>query len=309
MEEKNLNANETEEVVQPQSGAEEIEESAAPQTVDVDDMTDDEFEDYLSKLAQDEKISAPEVKPSEASDEEQSAAESGGSEDNSDEKGTAKPAGADDKTQPFKTFQSQEEYQSEIDRIVSKRYGELRQKNRGELEMLDRLKTQARNFYTDAADDDAAVAELIADLQQQNADRQGIGIEEYKQNMQQAEDAKRFRDQQSLEAQQQARITEIQNRWRAESESLKKIVPTFDFQKALENKTFYDAISAGESVHMAYMMANKQAEAQKPQPPARKPIAQVAQQKGGMAGKTHVNVDNMTDEEFDEYISRQMDEE
>lgn len=304
MNNENLNANETEDAVQPQDGEEVTEEVAAPQEVDVESMSDEQFESYINS-AQNGAVSHTNTDAADSSDREQSAAAE--NEDNPDIEGEAEPA---DEAKPFMVFDTQEAYQGEIDRIVSKRYGDLVKKNREELDTLSRLKAQARNFYQDAADDDAAVLALLEDLQEQCAQRQGISLEAYKRHSQDTIDAERYRAEIAKRESEQAQIAQIHNRWRLESESLKSIVPAFDFEKALDNKTFYDCIAAGKSVAEAYMAAsvqekNAEGKAEKPET-KRKPIKQVGNQRGGMAGNVQFDPAKLSDDEFDRYIEKRM---
>lgn len=281
---------ENEEIAAPQSG-EGREDVAAPQGADIDAMTDDEFEEHLRKLAQGETVRGAAERPSEA-------------ESKPENEGTAKPA--EEQGKPFKQFMTQQEYQGEIDRIVSKRFGELQRKNRESLDLLGQITIQARNFYGDAGDDTAAVNALIRDLTSQNANNRGIEEQEYNRQTQDAADARRYREIEQQRRHEQEKVDEIKRQWQNDSEKLRGIVSDFDFMKAMENKRFNDAILSGKSVFEAYMIANRQP-AQKPQAnntKPGKPIMQVAQGRGNAPGEVHPDIDKMTDEEFDAYMRR-----
>ena len=284
---------ENEDVVQPQSGEYEETaapqssdngEAAAPQAVDVDAMTDDEFAEYI-KSAQNGTIDR---QPAQEQPEQV--------EEEPDNKGVAEP-----EAKPFKQFMTQEEYQGEIDRIVSKRYNDVVKKNKQSLDLFDRLKLQARNFYGDAADDTAAVEALIGDLTSQNADRRGVETEEYNRQTQDAEDARRWREQQAAASEQEQRQNAQRERLERDIEDVRRIVPAFDFNKAMQNETFRKAIMDGASVQTAYMIAN-QPKAQKPK---RQPIKQVGMQ-SGVSGRTDYDPSKLPPDEFRAYIQRQM---
>lgn len=305
---ENLNANETPEAVQPAAGAEDAEVSteaaAEPQPRNVEEMSAEEFAEYIQS-AQDGTLS--EVQAERTDDKEpQAAAENtdeGSDAAEGEEQGTAEPA---QETQFFKTFSTQEEYQSEIDRIVSKRYGDLARKNRESLDALDSVKDLAVSYY--GGDGDSALKALIADLKEQSAEKAGVSAEEFDSRMRDTVDARRYREQMKEQETQQAQVNDIRERWNRESADLKAVVPDFDFGKAMQNKTFYDSIVKGMSVATAYMTAQRAAvpEVRKPAKPApaRKPIQQNIGAQRTSLGKVERNIDAMSDAEFSAYIDR-----
>ncbi len=304
-----LNANETPEVVQPAAGAEDevtsTEATAEPQIRNVEEMSDEEFAEYIQS-AQDGTLTS-EVQAERTDDKEPQAAAENSDEDSptaeGEEQGTAEPA---QETQFFRTFSTQEEYQSEIDRIVSKRYGDLARKNRESLDALDSVKDLAVSYY--GGDGDSALKALIADLREQSAEKAGVSAEEFDSRMRDTVDARRYREQMKARETQQAQADEIKRRWERESNELRGIVPDFDFDIAMQNKTFYDSIVHGMSVATAYMTAQRAAapEVKKPAKPApaRKPIQQNIGAQRTSLGKVERNIDAMSDAEFSAYIDR-----
>ena len=299
MEENTLNARSEEisqeEVVQPQynDGAEN-EGVTAPQK-SIDEMSDEEFESYINS-AQNGTLNR-EVQAAQSADDED--ANKGGTENTADdsETGDAGPAGSEE-AKPFRVFSTQEEFQGVIDGII----GERLKKNRESMNTLESLKQHALNFYgTD--DGDTALVQLIEDLQQQNAEKKGVSVEDYKQQSQDSIDAQKYRNEQKQATERDNQIAEIQKRWQRESEDLKAIVPDFDFAKAMQNKAFYENIVNGKSVSTAYLAANKQNTAAVPKP-QRRAIAQNGNMKGGAAGKVEANPASMSDAEFRKYIDR-----
>lgn len=294
MNDNNLNAEVNEEAVRPQydeNGAEDTlvsdEEITEPQKT-VDEMSDEEFLSYINS-AQNGTVperSHSEVQTNDEQDEQ----------DNSDDTGSAEPADAA-KSEPFKVFNTQEEYQGEFDRII----GERLKKSREGMETLEGLKQQALNFYG-ADDGDAALAQLIDDLQAQNAEKKGISVEDYKQQSQDSIDAQKYRNEQNRISDEQRKIADIQSRWQRESEDLKAIIPDFDFAKAMQNKTFYENIVNGTSVPTAYLAANKAAAPAPKQ--QRRAIPQNGNAKGGSAGKVEANPAAMSDADFARYIEK-----
>lgn len=307
MEENNLNA-EAREVVQPGRMGEQLSESETtspqyndgaevtgvtqeevtePQRNNIDEMSDEEFLSYINSA---QNGTVPENQSEVQANDEQ------GKQETSDDTGDAEPADAA-QAEPFKVFNTQEEYQGEFDRII----GERLKKSREGMETLEELKQHALNFYgTDNGD--TALAQLIDDLQQQNAEKKGISVEDYKQQSQDSIDAQKYRNEQSRISDEQQKIADIQSRWQRESEDLKAIIPDFDFAKAMQNKTFYENIVNGTSIPTAYLAANRaDAPTVKQQ---RKAIPQNGNMRGAGAGKVEANPAAMSDADFARYIER-----
>lgn len=296
MNENNLNAELNEEVVQPQDDndaeiTEVIQEEIIEPQKTVDEMSDEEFLSYINS-AQDDNVEVQDIaaRQSEVDTAEQSAAEK-------DDTGDADPADVENK-EPFKVFNTQEEYQSEFDRVI----GERLKKSRESVETLEGLKQQALNFYgTD--DGDTALRQLIDDLQAQNAEKRGVSVEDYDRQTRDSIDAQKYREEQSRISSEQERVAQIQQKWQNESEELKRIVPDFDFAKAMQNQTFYNNIVNGMSVTGAYLAVNQQT-APIEKPKSRKPIQQNGNVKGGNAGRVESNPASMSDADFARYIER-----
>lgn len=293
MNENELNAVQ-EEAVQPQyeNGAEneeinEPQESSQVKTADVEKMSDEEFDSYINSAKNGSPVREVQAKREDSEKKDTSAAE---------KTGAAEPAESENK--PFKVFNTQSEYQSEFDRII----GERLKKNRESMETLEGLKQLSLNFYgTDNGD--TAIGQLMEDLQAQNAEKRGVSVDDYKRQMEDSIDAQRYRDEQQRKASEKQQIADIQSRWQKEAEDLKEIVPDFDFAAAMRNKTFYDSIVNGKSVSNAYLAANRAAPAPAVKQP-RKVIEQNGNMKNAGIGKVTMNVDTMSDDEFEKYIDR-----
>lgn len=310
MEENNLNA-EAREVVQPgrmgeqlsesettspqydENGADDTgvseEEITEPQKA-VDEMSDEEFLSYINSAQHgNAEVQGTATEQSEAETAEDNA-------ESEDDAGDTDPTHVE-KTEPFKVFNTKEDYQSEFNRII----GERLKKSREGMETLEGLKHQALNFYG-AEDGDAAIAQLIEDLNAQNAEKKGVSVEDYKQQSQDSIDAQKYRDEQSRIYDEQRKIADIQSRWQRESKDLKAIIHDFDFAEAMQNKTFYEHIVNGASVSTAYLAANKAAAPAVKQ--QRKAIPQNGNMRGSGAGKVEANPAAMSDADFARYIER-----
>lgn len=286
MDETMMNAMEPE-VVQPESTDNSADSQIAEQSAaavaeprDIENMSDDDFNEYLKQV---QSGNVPEVPKEEPQDEPQP-------ED-------TEPEDTQEEIKPYKVYKTHEEFQQDFDRIM----GERLKKNRESLDLYDKVKLQARNFYGDAADDTAAVNALLADLTNQNADRRGVETDEYNRQIQDAEDARRWREQQRAASEQEQRQNAQRERLERDIADVKRIAPAFDFNQAMQNETFRKAIMDGASVQTAYMIAN-QPKAQKPK---RQPIKQVGMQ-SGVSGRTDYDPAKLPDDEFDAYVERIM---
>lgn len=291
MDETIMNA-EQPEVVQPENDsakAAEQQTEAVAKPRDIENMSDDEFAKYLQEV-QDGTIQNIAETTSTQSDD-------GNIGDSDDETGDTDPQEEEAKEiKPYKVYNTHEEFQQDFDRVM----GERLKKNRESLDLFDKVKIQARNFYGDAADDMAAVEALIGDLTNQNADRRGVETEEYNRQTQDAEDARRWRERQQAQITQQQQQNAKNEQLRRDIEDVRRVVPSFDFRKAMENETFRKAIMDGASVQTAYMIANK------PNPTTkRQPIRQVAMQ-SGVSGQSDYDPSKLPSDEFRAYIDKQM---
>ena len=279
MDEEKMNAFEPNVVQSEETDSAETGEAASPR--DIESMSDDDFATYL------EKVQSGTLPPSDEVTED---------EEEADDTGDTDPQQSEAKeTKPYKVYNTHEEFQQDFDRAM----GERLKKNREDMDMLTKLKIQARNFYGDSADDNAALMALLGDLTTQNADKRGIETEEYNRQTEDAEDARRWREQEARAAGAQKQKNAQKERLMSDIEDVRRVVPSFDFQKAMQNETFRNAIMSGASVQTAYMMCN--------QPKARKPkrqsVNQVAMQ-AGVSGQSDYDPSKLSDADFNAYIER-----
>lgn len=261
-------------------------ENAAPR-INTNEMSDEDFDAYLKS------VKDGTVDNDTANNDKAAAKNDTGHTADSD----TEPDRAREEAKPFKTFQTQQDWQKTIDTIV----GERLKSSRESKEQLDKIVQQAADFYG-IEDSATAISQLIEDLRSQNADKSGVDVETYTKRQQDAIDAQRYREQRQAEADKSKRINDIQNRWKQESEELRKVVPGFDFTKAMENQAFYDRIVDGQSVSMAYLACNTAQKAQ--EKPKRRAIEQNGNSKSGGTGQVFANPETMSDADFDTYIRR-----
>lgn len=291
--EKNIMNAEIAEVVQPQveTGAE-IAETAQPQDKevtadDINNMTSAEFDEYIKNLNMPSysEHEPEEEEVSDKTDTEQEQAET--EEDNMQEQ---------PEPEYYKTFASEDEYnrevQGRIDAAFGKRFKDDREKN----EKYDRVYQSAKSFYPDAEDPMAALAE---DLDTQAAEKSGVNVEQYRQQQADAIDAKKYRDSLKQKEQAEQNKQRIINEWRSDSAKLKSMKPDFDFDTAMKNPSFYNAIASGKNVFEAYNMI-----ASPPAQPGRKPIAQNGQMRKKTTGSVNTDPSKYDTKAFMQYINK-----
>lgn len=96
-------------------------------------------------------------------------------------------------------------------------------------------------------------------------------------------------------------VQKIQLSWEKDIEAMKKIIPDFDFAKAMENEEFYALVMKGNSIPLAYLAVTMK---EKKSAPQRKVITQNAQSASAQNGALDQSVENMSDEDFAKYIKR-----
>ena len=112
-------------------------------------------------------------------------------------------------------------------------------------------------------------------------------------------DAMRYREQKQKRADYDKQVENIRSGWAKDIEAMKKFVPGFNFEKAMENKEFYALVMQGVSIPIAYIAVTSK------QPTApRRVIAQNAQSSSAQNGAIDQSVENMSDEDFDKYLKK-----
>lgn len=155
-----------------------------------------------------------------------------------------------------------------------------------------KLLSYARSKFPEAASDDEAASMLLASLDTREepagepmpADGGAPG---------------------AVEARPGGDTDRIMSEWRAQEKALKGIVPNFNLQQAFANPQFKKlVVEQGMDVIDAYRAMNPQKEAEGP---ALDEIGRSAS--GAAAGTASQDISKVSDEEFDKYIKRIMDEE
>lgn len=289
-------------------------EGSSEKEINPETATGAEFRDYLNSIREN---GAPEDFDAEKSEEEKGDEEEeeeneekenseGGEipyEENEEAEDASASAGeeAADKTQSGgddeKTFT-----QDDVNRIVGERLRERNKEDAAVKNIYDDTAREAMRFYgTDNPSE--AMRRMIDDLRSQNAASAGQDVSEYVKRQTVEEKARAYDESIRENAERDARIREIRDRWERESAELKTMVPEFDFEKAMAtNENFKQSVLKGSSIAAAYMRAHTNAEkiSKKSKKPAIKQNA-AASKNGG--AKAEFDPLTASDTEFNKYIS------
>lgn len=115
-------------------------------------------------------------------------------------------------------------------------------------------------------------------------------------------DSLRYRAQLKQKEEFEKKVNDIKNQWAKDVQSLKKVIPDFDFEKAMQNRDFHDRIMGGETIPLAYLAVNNMAMAA-PET-KRRIIAQNGQSTSNANGSPELNIAGMSDEDFDKYLRK-----
>ncbi len=115
-------------------------------------------------------------------------------------------------------------------------------------------------------------------------------------------DAKKYREQLQQKQAFDEKVKQIRENWQKEAEAVKRVVPEFDFEKAMQNEKFYNLIMQGESIPIAYLAINHGAQSEASS--KRRVIVQNGQSTSNANGSPEMNVAGMSDEDFAKYLKK-----
>lgn len=285
-----LNAEEPEVVLpEDERSAEEAEITSPQDNIDYDNMSDEEFDEYLNKAYNGE-LDEVTAEPAGA-----------GAEDIAEETPTA----SESEKMPFKTFATEEEYNTDRQNFFNEHIGNRLKGARENSDLLNRLKELAVDYYGDTED---PIKALTEDLENQNAARAGTSREKYVEMGNDRRDALAYREQQRQMQDEENKRNDIISKWKTAEERLKQSVPNFDFSKAMENPEFHDMIMQGADVGEAYYAIKLAQLENSAKQNNRQPVSQNAQMKGTKPGSGVNNAMSMNDTDFRKYLNDIMNE-
>lgn len=282
-EELQTNGDSDAEVAELQNDGEKADVNAAPEVAVPGEMSDDDFESYISNILSDRQDAVESVEAADTADEATTP-------DNSKDD-VKKP-----QNEPFKTFNSQNEYQAEIDRIISKRIKDYR----GAVAEHDNLVNQLKEFY-DVDEPEEAIKLFKNQLKAQKVAESGMSEEDYDKDQVNKQKIKAY---DALIAEKQQR-NNLRGRLYAEAGRIRENDSTFDLQSVYNSDAeFKRDLEQSGSVFFAYSQLVQRAAKKTSAAPAEKNKRTFSEEGATPARKGQVSTSaaNMTDEDFEAYI-------
>lgn len=213
---------------------------------------------------------------------------------------------SDDATEPEKENDKKSKSRSEIFVNDDKKSDERKRPPKNDRaydedddeELLNEIKETARTVYGDKRD---AVRAMLNELKSSAAKRVGMSVEDFTERQRDRRDAQSWRTRQRQESDIEARKKQKLEEWERDTKNLKLMDPSFDFEQAMENEAFYNAIVSGKSVFEAYKTAEKE-EPQRRH--GRRPISQNGQIPGVGTGVSTRNPASLSSADFKAYIDK-----
>lgn len=209
----------------------------------------------------------------------------------------------------FKTFETQEEWQSEIDRII----GDRLKNTHKVIDEYDALKHTLSDYYG-AKNADEAIRLFREDIDSQMAEREGVNVDVYRrvQNAEQ-ENAQYKRQLEAInearrEEQRQAQARAIQADWEKQAAELKKAVPNFDLKANMQNSEFADyVVDKRLSIADAYYLTRRAEQMTKAsQRQERRPIHENGAMQKTSGGSAYTDINKLSDSDFEKYLEKHM---
>ena len=203
---------------------------------------------------------------------------------------------------PYKSFETEEEYQAEINKIMSGKDTEYERVKAQRDELIENLKA----FYE--TDDAEEAAKLFSEqISGQKAAAKGMTVDEYKTE---EENSRKIKAYDMMEAERK-KIADIREKLFAEESRIKETDKDFDLQKVYnEDEQFKADLKSSDSVFFAYAnyvrrKSQKTQDAPKKSERSFHEEAATTTTSGGVKGSAV----NLPDKEFDEYIRKIMGDE
>lgn len=211
--------------------------------------------------------------------------------------------------QAFRTFETQQQWQAEIDRII----GDRLKNTHKVMDEYDALKRTLSDYYG-AKDADEAVRLFREDIEGQMAEREGVNVDVYRrvQNAEQ-ENAQYRRQLEAInearrEEQRQAQARAIQADWENQAAELKKAVSDFDLKANMQNSEFADyVVNRGLSIADAYYLTRRAEQMTKAsQRQERRPIHENGAMQKTSGGSAYTDINKLSDSDFEKYLEKHM---
>ena len=167
-------------------------------------------------------------------------------------------------------------------------------------ERLIRLSDIARAKYPEESADDA-LSHLLEDMEKEEGASRGVNAEDFRRQAAEAREFGAWREEKAERARAEQEAAEKVREWRADEERLKMMIPSFSLEQAFENEEFKKRVAQnGESVFAAYAAMNPKKEEKKPVDVDEAGLRTIP---GGQDFKP-ADIERMPKKQFDEYIRR-----
>ncbi len=271
---------------------------------DIENMSDEEFNEYLER-GQDADLDE-DLEDLEGEEEKTEEEEEETDLDTTPEDDKAEP---ESKAEPFKTFETEADYEAEVEKRVNEALKDKPKADNKDKDVIDRIKRIAKKYFKDTK---APLEDVAMELEKQYAEHEGIDIDTLRESMDTEDDAEKWRNSEKDKADKEARDKgkkDFIDKLNRDAESLKAIVSDFDLKEALKDKKFYNAILDGKSVLEAYNLMDKPEKAEdkpetdeeKEEKPERKNVENgLLKAKGTGSGRN--NPATLSESEFKKYI-------
>ena len=267
----------TEEVVPPHT-ADNNTDFAVSDRVEAENMTDEEFAEYIRGIK----------------DGTEPRMNTAGKEHKAPESGN--PEGSPEAGKPYRSFETKEEFNSFMTRTI----GERLKNSREDRKRYDSLVQKAQSIYGGSEDD--VIDRMFDDIERRAADEAGVSPEDYREDIAIKRDAIAFRAERERKQQHDAEIESQIKSWEEETRMLREAIPDFDFEKAMENESFRNAVlHQNMSLSAAYIYATRNSPEK--QGPKRQEVYEVGNARTRISAARATNPMDMTDEEFARYIA------
>lgn len=169
-----------------------------------------------------------------------------------------------------------------------------------------RVLEYAKRKYPDAADERAALSQMLDAYDSEEANAGGMSVEEYRRNLQEQREFDEWKSQRQRQQEQAGQAEQIVQQWQRDEQSLKELVPGFDLKEAFKNEQFKKlVVDQGKGIIAAYAALNKSNESKAD----KRPLDEVgANAYASAPGTSDTDMSKASDEDFRRYIKRIMNE-
>ena len=214
-----------------------------PEGTSLDDMSEDDFSEYIERMRNGEDETEPEeTKPDEAEQEHE--------EDDEQPKPEPKDSeAAESKPEPWRTYATEDEYKADVDKAIADALRQRDLDTAAERARYERMERISRGFYPD---DDNAWDKTADELEKQLAEQNDMSVEDYRASRETRDKAAKWDAQEREKLDGKAKQDQIVRKWVEDAGNLMRLYPDFSLEDALKNEKFAEALRGGGDMFSAY---------------------------------------------------------